>query len=42
MARGANQRPVIVIDTPDDLFKVGLEQIDFRSLDLAHLDDFEE
>ena len=42
LAPGANQRPVVVIDTPDDLFKLGLEQIDFRSLGLTHLADFEE
>ena len=39
---GVNHRPVIVIDTPDDLFKLGLEQIDFRSLGLTHLADSEE
>ena len=40
---GANQRPVlVVIDTPDDLFKLGLEQVDFWSLGLTHLADFEE
>ena len=42
LSPGANQRPVVVIDTPDDLFKLGLEQIDFRSLGLTHLADFEE
>ena len=42
LAPAANQRPVVVIDTPDDLFKLGLEQIDFRSLGLTHLADFEE
>ena len=42
LASGANQRPVVVIDTPDELFKLGLEQIDFRSLGLTHLADFEE
>ena len=41
LAPGANQRPVVVIDTPDELFKLGLEQIDFRSLGLTHLADFE-
>ena len=42
LAPGANQRSVVVIDTPDELFKLGLEQIDFRSLGLTHLADFEE
>ena len=42
LAPGANQRPVVVIDTLDDLFKLGLEQIDFGSLGLNHLADFEE
>ena len=42
LAPGANQRPVLVIDTPDDLFKLGLEQVDFMSLGLTHLADFEE
>ena len=42
LAPGASQRPVVVIDTLDDLFKLGLQQVDFRSLGLNHLADFEE
>ena len=32
-----NQRPVVVVNTPDDLFKLGLEQIDFWFLGLTHM-----
>ena len=32
-----NQRPVVVIDAPDDLFKLGLEQTDFGFLGLTHM-----
>ena len=42
LATRENQRSVVVINTPDDLFKLGLEQTDFRSLGLTHLADFEE
>ena len=42
LATRENQRSVVVIDTPDDLFKLGLEQTDFRSFGCTHLADFEE
>lgn len=42
LAPGASQRPVVIIDTPDDLFKLGVEQIDFGFLGLTHLAEFEE
>ena len=42
LAPGANQWPVVVIDTLHELFKLGMEQIDFRSFALNHLADFEE